>query len=115
MTSPKIVGSWRTGSRLLAFLLGLMLTAVLVWGQAETGQITGTVLDQTGAAMPQADVTAKNLANGATRSTVTNSSGTYVIPNLPPGTYEISITASGFSTYKQTVTVYNDPSITDFS
>jgi outer membrane receptor protein involved in Fe transport len=86
-------------------LAAMTLMVSSAFGQAETGQITGTVLDQTGAALPGAEVTAKNLATGTSRSSVTNSSGVYTIPNLQPSTYEVSIGASGFSTFKQTVAV----------
>src|SRR5258708_31739804 len=89
----------------VVLLAAMTLMVSSAFGQAETGQIAGTVLDQTGAALPGAEITAKNLATGTPRSTVSNTAGVYAIPNLPPGSYELMITATGFSTYKQTVTV----------
>lgn len=82
----------------------LTLCASVAFAQTETGQITGTVLDPTGAAIPMATVTAKDLATNATR-TMNTTDGTYVFANLQPGRYEITATASGFQTVKQVVTV----------
>jgi outer membrane receptor protein involved in Fe transport len=77
-----------------------MLTA-----QTETGQITGTVFDPAGAVLPKAPITATDVQTKAARSTTTSPAGTYVIPSLLPGTYEVTATAPGFQTTKQTVTV----------
>jgi hypothetical protein len=91
--------------RPLAILLGLLMTAVLIWAQAETGQITGTVHDASGAAVPKATITAKNTATGAIRATTGTDEGTYLIPSVSPGEYEVTITAQGFSAYKQKINV----------
>jgi outer membrane receptor protein involved in Fe transport len=89
----------------LAFLFGLLIAAPLIWAQAETGRITGTVRNASGAAVPQAAITAKNLDTGAIRSTEGTGEGTYLIPNVTPGNYEVTITAHGLSAFKQRVTV----------
>jgi len=70
--------------RPLAIIFGLMLAALMLWGQAETGQIVGTVQDASGAVVPNVTVAAKNVATGTQRATTTNTSGVYVLPNLRP-------------------------------
>ena len=68
----------------------------------DTASITGTVTDQTGAAIPNAQVTVTNAEHGIKRSTVSNGSGDYLISAIPPGAYNLSITAPGFKTYEAT-------------
>lgn len=78
---------------------------MMVWAQAETGQITGTVTDATGAVIPKANIEAKNVATGTSRATVATQAGDYTLPNLQPGTYEVTISAAGFTTSRQRVVV----------
>jgi hypothetical protein len=68
-----------------------------VWGQALQG-ITGTVVDATGAVIPNAKVTATNDATGVATTAITNSVGTYQFPALIPGTYTVKVEAPGFQT-----------------
>jgi hypothetical protein len=71
----------------------------LAFAQATTGVIKGTVSDQTNAVLPGASVTAKNEATGVTSPTFkTTSDGIYLIPNLIPGMYTLSVSTSGFKT-----------------
>ncbi|HLJ48240.1 MAG TPA: TonB-dependent receptor [Bryobacteraceae bacterium] len=100
-----LVGSRKTWYKLLACFVGLVLATAVVWAQAETGQISGTVLDQSGAAIPNATVTAVNTATGATRTTVTGAGGAYTITNLNPATYEVTFTAASFTSARQRVEV----------
>lgn len=65
--------------------------------QASTGQITGQVLDAQGGAIANASVKAVNKQTGLERSVVTNESGLYTIPGLPPGSYTVTAEASGFA------------------
>ncbi len=88
--------------QLAALFLGL---ASLIWAQAETGQITGSVTDPSGAVVAGAAITVKNVNTGAERNDTTNSSGLYAVTNLQPGQYEVSVGAAGFATYKQKVGV----------
>jgi outer membrane receptor protein involved in Fe transport len=80
----------------VALLLGVQPAA---WSQTTSGDIVGTVLDNTGAAIANAKVTAKNIATGVTTTVDTNKTGDYHIANLLPGTYNISGSAAGFATY----------------
>jgi hypothetical protein len=67
---------------------------------ATTANITGTVEDSGGAAISSARITARNLATNLTRETITNEDGSYLITQLPPGSYEMTVVAAGFT--KQT-------------
>jgi hypothetical protein len=68
----------------------------------DTASITGTVTDQTGAAIPNAQVTVSNPEHGIKRVTVSNGSGDYLVSAIPPGSYNLSITAPGFKRYEAT-------------
>jgi hypothetical protein len=84
---------------LLAFpdLLGVRASA-----QVAGGTISGAVTGATELAMPNARVTLKNVATGAARVITTGAGGLYTSPNLAPGTYEMRVEASGFSTQERT-------------
>lgn len=66
--------------------------------QTVTGNITGTVTDPSGAIIPGATVTAKNVATGVETPATTNSAGAYTIRFLPIGQYQVSVSATGFVT-----------------
>ena len=65
----------------------------------DTGYISGTVTDKTGAAVAGAELTLTNTAGSITRNTTTNSDGAYVVPGLPGDTYDLSVTAKGFQKF----------------
>ena len=86
--------------RLLAVgSLGLLLCS-LVWPQA-TSQISGTVRDQSGLAIPGAEVKVTQTATGAVRTVNAAADGSYVLANLPIGPYLLEVTKEGFSKYVQ--------------
>ena len=66
-----------------------------------TGSIRGTVSDQTGAAIPGASVTVTNTQTAQQRSTQTTSSGVFVFPDLPIGSYTLQVSKTGFGTQKR--------------
>jgi hypothetical protein len=66
-----------------------------------TGAIAGTVVDQSGAVVPGATVTATNLGTGAVRSVVTGAAGTYELTLLDPADYRVRVGAKGFRTVEQ--------------
>src|SRR5215813_6237739 len=72
------------------------------FSQSSTGSISGTVTDQNNAVVPGATVIGKNKLTGFLRSALTNSSGVYRLTSLPSGSYEITIEAAGFQTFRQT-------------
>jgi hypothetical protein len=86
--------------------LGPLFCAVLLtlcipcasYGQ-DTGYISGTVIDKSGAAVVGAEVVLTNTAGSITRSTPTNNDGAYTIAGLPGDTYNLSVSAKGFQKY----------------
>ena len=76
--------------------LFVLLMAIASYGQTFRGSITGTVTDQSGAVVANAEVKATNVGTDVTLSTVTTSDGVFAFQDLPLGTYKISVTASGF-------------------
>ena len=81
---------------LVCGLLFASMPSALAQSQALNGQIEGTVLDQTGAAVPDAVITITNIETGATRTVSTDESGIYRFPLLPLGTYRITSEAANF-------------------
>jgi hypothetical protein len=69
--------------------------------QFTTARLSGTVLDPSGAALPGATVTVQNELTTYKRDATTNSAGEYLFPVLPVGTYQITVTMTGFDTYIQ--------------
>src|SRR5260370_31203003 len=69
-----------------------------MFGQASDGNITGTVVDASGAAVPNAKIELQNVATGVISSTVTDGGGVYRLANLLVGSYNLSVSASGFTT-----------------
>jgi len=92
------------GSR--SVLLALLLTAIAAFGQGiETGTISGTVKDATGAVIAGARVTVKSLATGIERTATTGGIGQYQIQSLTPGNYQVTISGEKFETYRTTAEV----------
>jgi outer membrane receptor protein involved in Fe transport len=79
-----------------------LIASLPLRAQSFRGSLVGTVLDQSGAAVPAAPVVATNQATGVSRSTTTDASGNYSIPELPIGNYTLSITVEGFTPVSQT-------------
>jgi len=89
--------------RLSFALLLLIFFAPLLLSQTTNGSIAGTVSDPSGALVPGATVTARNLDTGLTVTVKTTDAGLYSIPNLPPGNYSIVVDGgSGLKKYEQT-------------
>jgi hypothetical protein len=70
-------------------------------GQTTNGLITGSVTDATGGTLPGTVVTVTNPATGVVRTATSNDSGTYVVPQLAPGNYDISVEKQGFAIEKR--------------
>jgi hypothetical protein len=64
--------------------------------QTFRGTILGTVIDQSGAAIPGAQISVKNQGTGLTRTTTSEDSGTYQVPELPVGLYSVTVSKEGF-------------------
>jgi len=84
----------------LALLVSIM-TCGNVWAQA-TAQVAGAVSDQSGAVLPGAEITATQVDTGVSRSTITNETGLYTLPNLPLGPYRLEASLPGFRTFVRT-------------
>ncbi len=82
--------------------LGCLLVALLLgsraWGQVTTSMIQGTVVDETGAVIPGAKVSVRNLDTNVTRNMPTEPDGRFGFPGLPVGRYEIKVEFEGFRT-----------------
>jgi hypothetical protein len=94
----------------IAFALVLLGTwaSTPIRAQVAGGTLSGTVSDPSGSAVPNAQITIKDVSTGVTRTSVTDSAGFYSVPNLLPGKYDVTATATGFSTALQsgiTITV----------
>src|SRR5438445_7228164 len=72
------------------------------WAQVLYGSVTGTVTDQSGAGVPKAHVVVTNRATTVTREADADDSGHYIIIDLPPGDYDLTVKASGFKPLTQT-------------
>ncbi len=101
----KFLSKRRTAICILLGVLMVLFLSGLVLAQVETGQIVGTVKDPSGAVIPGATVKARNIATSAGRTTTSGNSGEFVITNLLPATYELTVDAKGFNTYKQQIVV----------
>ena len=80
------------------FFVFVLLTAVSLWAQTFRGTILGTVTDPSGKLVAGATVKVKNAGTGLERTTTTSPDGSYNIPELPIGTYSVTVTQSGFRT-----------------
>jgi hypothetical protein len=92
-------------NRLVVTLWATLLFTVFgcgsAWAQA-TAQISGSVKDQSGAVLPGVEVIATHTDTGVARNTITNETGSYVLPNLAVGPYRLEASLPGFRTYLQT-------------
>ncbi len=84
--------------RLRSILLWSLLCSTSLLAQTFRGTILGTVTDPQGAVVPGAKVTAHNVNTGLDRSTATSGDGSYSIPELPIGTYTLTVVQTGFQT-----------------
>ena len=103
------LGAYRSSSLrrilkvLFAATFALLLFAAPGLADNLYGTIRGTVTDQSGATVPNATVTVTNTGTGITRTATTTQDGNFDVENLQaPGTYEVTITASGFTKFAST-------------
>lgn len=88
--------------RLLVLCVMFALPAAATAQTVAIAQISGVVVDASGAALPGVDVTVTQTTTGLVRSVVTGERGEYVLPNLPVGPYTLTAQLQGFRTYEQT-------------
>src|SRR5687767_14954382 len=89
----------RVVSWLMLVLASMVGASAVVTAQtASSGAIAGTIVDNTGAVLPGVTVTVTSQSTGEARTVHTGADGTYLVPLLSPGTYQIEITLPGFKT-----------------
>jgi hypothetical protein len=80
----------------LRLLSVFVLLSTMVVGQTFRGTILGTVTDPSGAVVANATVNVRNLATGLERTTTTSADGSYSVPELPVGSYSLTVSLAGF-------------------
>ncbi len=83
---------------IIAVLACLLFFGLPLHAQVVGGSISGTVTGESGAAMPDVRLSVKEASTGSARTTTSNTTGLYNIADLAPGSYEMTVAASGFST-----------------
>jgi hypothetical protein len=95
---------------ILSWMLAFAILGLFAASQAsaqDTGYISGTVSDKSGAAIADATVVISNVSGATTQTTTTNTDGAYVVAGLPGGSYNITVTATGFQKYTANGVVLN--------
>src|SRR5215831_5705284 len=82
--------------RSILAVTSILFISSLAWGQAQTGSLSGSVLDTNDAAVPGASVDIRENRTGATAHTVSSDAGLYVFPSLAPGVWTVSVEKPGF-------------------
>lgn len=90
----------RISIRPFAAMFMLLIVSAFAFGQ-ESGQINGTVTDPNGAVVRGAEVAAKNIGTQAERKATTDDQGGYLLTNLQPGVYDVTVSAQGFQPVTQ--------------
>src|SRR4051812_33823733 len=98
MACPSITVQRRVPMRVRMILAFVILAAGSLLAQTFRGTVLGTVTDTSGAVVAGAKVSVKNVNTGLERTTTTSADGSYTVPELPLGTYTVTITQSGFQT-----------------
>lgn len=86
---------------ILVLVLALVTSATLIQAQNFQAQITGTVQDSSGAVVPNAQLTATSVKAGTTYTAVSNETGIYRFPALPPDSYRLTCSVQGFKGFEQ--------------
>ena len=85
--------------RFTGLCIGLVVLSAGAYAQSDRGTITGTVTDPAGAVVANAPIEVKNSETGVVYQAATTATGNYTIPQIPVGTYEMSVTVPGFKKY----------------
>ena len=91
----------RSGMFLAVLTMYVLGFACVASAQSLYGSLVGTVTDESGAVVPNAEITASQAETNLSRKTQTGDNGSYNLRNLLPGTYQITITLAGFQTFVQ--------------
>src|SRR5690242_15506735 len=82
--------------RILKFTASVLFCLSVAFAQTDRGTVTGTVSDPAGAIVASATVEAKNVDSGTVFQAGTSATGNYTLTQLPAGTYELSVSVTGF-------------------
>jgi hypothetical protein len=105
----------RSFRQILAFLFLLAVSCGPVWSQASLTSLRGTITDPSGALVPGATVTIEEKSTGFKANQTANGSGEYEFQQIPPGTYLITATSTGFGAQsKQAALLVNQPATVNF-
>src|ERR1019366_4265815 len=83
--------------RFVGLILIALAACLASFAQSISGDLSGTIYDASGAIVPNAAGMVKNDATGVEGSSTSTSTGEYHLSNLPPGTYTVTVTATGFT------------------
>ncbi len=98
----KSVSTRQLGAKAVALsIVCLLCFSSFAPAQTITGEITGTVVDQSDAVIPGATVELVREGTSASRVGTTNQAGIFVFPALPPGTYTLKVNSAGFRSFEQ--------------
>src|SRR5579872_4044892 len=88
--------------RRMVFACCLLISVTGAFAQSDRGTITGTITDPGGAVVANAPVEARNDGTGAVYPVAASATGNYTIPELPSGTYELTVAVPGFKKFVRT-------------
>ena len=102
---PFLVSASRQYLGRYVVLFGLLITVLFLsqpnsFAQGASGTISATVTDASGAVIPKAQVVLKTESTNSTRETVSNGSGVFSFPSVPPGSYTVTVMAQGFTSWE---------------
>src|SRR5881398_150128 len=86
---------------LMALCLGVLLMAIPAHAQIGNASLSGTVMDPSGAAVADAELTLTNKATGFEAKVTSNERGEYTFRNVTPGSYDLKVVKGGFQNYIQ--------------
>jgi hypothetical protein len=101
--------------RLFLLLSALCLLVSAGWAQSFRGAITGTIQDSSGSLVAKAKVVATETTTNVQRETATSSTGGYLFGDLPPGTYRVTVSMSGFKEVASGDIIHSSLSMTRWS
>src|SRR5678815_1685275 len=103
--TKKRKAAFKSGLGFLSVVFALALTAATALAQGSAGEIVGKVIDPNGAVVAGATVTVKSVDTGRELTATSDSQGTYTIPSLQPGLYDLSVQGGNFKPSNQRVQV----------
>src|ERR1043165_8986467 len=90
-----LMNFWPSGLRWLVLIISVAMLATATFAQGPTARLQGTIMDPTGAVIPDATLTLKN-SSGLALASKSNGLGEYEFRNLAPGKYTLAVNAAGF-------------------